>query len=96
MRPNGPLIVILSIVALDAVDIGPIMPVLPNPLRDLVHLSDATAYYGILLALYTLVQFARVPVLGALSDRLRRWPILLVSLAGVAVDYVAMVTAPLL
>nr|AYU68389.1 tetracycline efflux MFS transporter Tet(A) [Escherichia coli] len=41
MKPNRPLIVILSTVALDAVGIGLIMPVLPGLLRDLVHSNDA-------------------------------------------------------
>lgn len=40
MKPNIPLIVILSTVALDAVGIGLIMPVLPGLLRDLVHSND--------------------------------------------------------
>ncbi|HDQ5084642.1 TPA: hypothetical protein P9404_005044, partial [Escherichia coli] len=48
MKPNRPLIVILSTVALDAVGIGLIMPVLPGLLRDLVHSNDVTAHYGIL------------------------------------------------
>ena len=87
MKPNRPLIVILSTVALDAVGIGLIMPVLPGLLRDLVHSNDVTAHYGILLALYALMQFACAPVLGALSDRFGRRPVLLVSLAGAAVDY---------
>ncbi len=85
MKPNRPLIVILSTVALDAVGIGLIMPVLPGLLRDLVHSNDVTAHYGILLALYALMQFACAPVLGALSDRFgaggrscsSRWPALL-------------------
>ena len=95
MKPNRPLIVILSTVALDAVGIGLIMPVLPGLLRDLVHSNDVTAHYGILLALYALMQFACAPVLGALSDRFGRRPVLLVSLAGAAVDYAIMATAPL-
>ncbi|EPC0948255.1 MFS transporter, partial [Citrobacter freundii] len=66
MKPNRPLIVILSTVALDAVGIGLIMPVLPGLLRDLVHSNDVTAHYGILLALYALMQFACAPVLAAL------------------------------
>lgn len=93
MKPNRPLIVILSTVALDAVGIGLIMPVLPGLLRDLVHSNDVTAHYGILLALYALMQFACAPVLGALSDRFGRRPVLLVSLAGAAVDYAIMATA---
>ncbi|MCW0135579.1 Tet(A)/Tet(B)/Tet(C) family tetracycline efflux MFS transporter [Escherichia coli] len=96
MKPNRPLIVILSTVALDAVGIGLIMPVLPGLLRDLVHSNDVTAHYGILLALYALVQFACAPVLGALSDRFGRRPILLVSLAGATVDYAIMATVPFL
>ncbi|GHL78687.1 hypothetical protein ECZU34_64350 [Escherichia coli] len=94
MKPNRPLIVILSTVALDAVGIGLIMPVLPGLLRDLVHSNDVTAHYGILLALYALMQFACAPVLGALSDRFGRRPVLLVSLAGAAVDYAIMATTP--
>lgn len=70
------------------------MPVLPGLLRDLVHSNDVTAHYGILLALYALMQFACAPVLGALSDRFGRRPVLLVSLAGAAVDYAIMATAP--
>ncbi|BED10994.1 tetracycline efflux MFS transporter Tet(A) (plasmid) [Escherichia coli] len=96
MKPNRPLIVILSTVALDAVGIGLIMPVLPGLLRDLVHSNDVTAHYGILLALYALMQFACAPVLGALSDRFGRRPVLLVSLAGAAVDYAIMATTPFL
>ncbi len=40
------------------------------------------------------MQFACAPVLGALSDRFGRRPVLLVSLAGAAVDYAIMATAP--
>lgn len=96
MNPNKALIVILSTVALDAIGIGLIMPVLPGLLRDLVHSNDVTTHYGILLALYALAQFACAPALGALSDRLGRRPVLLVSLAGAAVDYAIMATAPFL
>ena len=96
VKPNRPLIVILSTVALDAVGIGLIMPVLPGLLRDLVHSNDVTAHYGILLALYALMQFACAPVLGALSDRFGRRPVLLVSLAGAAVDYAIMAKALIL
>ncbi len=81
MKPNRPLIVILSTVALDAVGIGLIMPVLPGLLRDLVHSNDVTAHYGILLALYALMQFACAPVLGAVGSFFGRRPVLLVSLA---------------
>ncbi len=85
VNPNSPLIVILSTVALAAVGIGLIMPVLPGLLRDLGHSNDVAAPYGILRARSALRQFACAPVLGARSDRFGRRPVLLVSRAGSAV-----------
>ncbi|GHL78103.1 hypothetical protein ECZU34_58510 [Escherichia coli] len=84
MKPNRPLIVILSTVALDAVGIGLIMPVLPGLLRDLVHSNDVTAHYGILLALYALMHlpahlcWARCRIVsGGGRSCSSRWPALL-------------------
>lgn len=71
------------------------MPVLPG-LLPIWFTRTTSAHYGILLALYALMQFACAPVLGALSDRFGRRPVLLVSLAGAAVDYAIMATAPFL
>lgn len=96
MKTNQALIVILSTVALDAVGIGLIMPVLPGLLRDLVHSNEVTIHYGVLIAIYAVMQFACAPMLGALSDRFGRRPVLLFSLAGAAVDYAVMATAPIL
>ncbi|AZE79497.1 Tet(A)/Tet(B)/Tet(C) family tetracycline efflux MFS transporter [Pseudomonas synxantha] len=96
MKSNKALIVLLNTVALDAVGIGLIMPVLPGLLRDLTHSNDVTAHYGALLALYASMQFVCASVLGALSDRFGRRPVLLVSLAGAALDYAIMATAPFL
>jgi MFS family permease len=69
MKSNNALIVILGTVTLDAVGIGLVMPVLPGLLRDIVHSDSIASHYGVLLALYALMQF--LCVLGALSDR---WP----------------------
>ncbi len=79
---------------LDAVGIGLILPVLPSLLREMAESNDITVHYGILIALYALMQFACGPMLGALSDRIGRRPVLLISLAGATVDYVIMATAP--
>ena len=93
---NKAIIVICAIVALDAVGIGLIMPVLPGLLRNLLHADHVAGHYGVLLSLYALMQVICAPVLGALSDRFGRRPVLLVSLAGAAVDYAVMASAPVL
>lgn len=91
---NKALLVILATVTLDAIGIGLIMPILPSLLRELGHTTDIAGTYGVLLALYALMQFIFAPILGALSDRFGRRPILLIALAGAAVDYVVMALAP--
>lgn len=91
---NRPLIVILSAVTLDAVGIGLIFPILPRLLTDVTHVADIAPYVGVMLALYAAMQFIFSPVLGVLSDRFGRRPVLLLSLAGAAVDYLLMAFAP--
>lgn len=96
MTFDKPLIVILTTVTLDAVGVGMIMPVLPELLTGLTHADNVAAHYGILLALYALMQFLCAPLLGALSDRFGRRPVILVSLAGATVDYLVMASAMVL
>lgn len=91
---NRALVIILAAVALDAVGIGLIFPILPGLLRNLVQGSDVALLVGLTLSVYALMQFIMSPVLGALSDRYGRRPVLLISLAGAAVDYLVMTVAP--
>lgn len=91
---NKALIVILSAVLLDAVGIGLIFPILPNLLRTVTHESQVESLIGLMLALYAAMQFLFSPLLGVLSDRFGRRPVLLVSLAGAAIDYLVMAFAP--
>ena len=91
---NKALIVILLAVTLDAVGIGLIFPILPRLLEDVSHTSEVSVLMGLMLALYAAMQFMFSPVLGVLSDRYGRRPVLLVSLAGAAIDYVVMAFAP--
>ena len=91
---NKPLVVILSAVMLDAIGIGLISPILPTLLRDLAHQGDITLLYGLLIALYATMQFICSPVLGVLSDRFGRRPVLILSLCGAALDYLLMALAP--
>lgn len=91
---NKPLLVILAAVTLDAVGIGLIFPILPALLRDVGHISEVATLLGLMLALYSACQFLFSPILGVLSDRYGRRPVLLISLAGAAIDYLVMAFAP--
>jgi DHA1 family tetracycline resistance protein-like MFS transporter len=91
---NKALIVILAAVTLDAVGIGLIFPILPALLRDVTHSAEIATLFGVMLALYSAMQFLFSPVLGVLSDRYGRRPVLLISLAGASIDYVVMAVAP--
>ncbi|WP_342588570.1 TCR/Tet family MFS transporter [Pleomorphomonas carboxyditropha] len=82
-----PLIVIFSAIVLDAVGIGLIFPILPALLEDVTHAGNVAPYIGIMTALYAAVQFVFAPVLGSLSDRIGRRPVLLISLLGAAINY---------
>ncbi|MED5614170.1 TCR/Tet family MFS transporter [Janthinobacterium sp. P210005] len=92
--PVAALPVIFATVVLDAVGIGLVFPILPALLRDVTHADNVAPYIGIMTALYALMQFIFAPVLGALSDRLGRRPVLLLSLVGAAVNYLFLAFAP--
>ncbi|HEY0912880.1 MAG TPA: TCR/Tet family MFS transporter [Bradyrhizobium sp.] len=91
---NRPLIVIFATIILDAVGIGLIFPILPSLLQDVTHAENVAPYIGIMTALYAVMQFVFAPVLGSLSDRLGRRPVLLISLAGAAINYLLLAFAP--
>lgn len=91
---NRPLIVIFAAICLDAIGIGLVFPILPRLLEEVTHGTDIALTIGIMTALYAAMQFLFAPVLGALSDNLGRRPVLLISLAGAAVNYVIMAFAP--
>jgi len=90
---NKPLVVIFAAIALDAVGIGLIFPILPRLLESVAHTQNTAPVIGIMIALYAVMQFIFAPVLGALSDNLGRRPVLLISLVGAAINYVAMAFA---
>ena len=84
----------LAVVGIDTVGVGLAMPVLPSLLRQLGRTRDIALLYGVLMAAYAAMQFLFSPLLGALSDRFGRRPVLLVSLAGAALDYLVTAAAP--
>ena len=91
---NRPLVVIFAAIGLDAAGIGLIFPILPRLLEEVTHSQDIAPTIGIITALYAVMQFIFAPVLGALSDNFGRRPVLLISLAGAAVNYIVMAFAP--
>lgn len=92
---NKALVVILSTVAIDAIGAGLIFPILPDLLTEVTGGGDIGFLYGVMLAVYAIMQFVFSPVLGALSDRFGRRPVLLLSLAGTLLDYLVMAFSPL-
>ncbi|KAA0698664.1 Tet(A)/Tet(B)/Tet(C) family tetracycline efflux MFS transporter [Neorhizobium sp. P12A] len=86
--------VILATIVLDAAGIGLTLPILPRLLQEVGHTSELGWLFGAFLSLYALMQFLFSPVLGGLSDRFGRKPVLLVSLGGAAVDYLFMAFTP--
>jgi len=80
---------ILLSVFIDSVGFGIIIPSLPSVIMQLtgVTLSQAADWGGYLMAVYALLQFFMAPVLGNLSDRIGRRPVLLASLAAFGADF---------
>lgn len=93
---NRSLAVIYATVALDAAGIALIFPILPGLLRSMAGSGNVYTLFGVMLAAYAFMQFVFAPVLGVLSDRYGRRPVLLLSLAGSAIDYLIMAFTPYL
>ncbi len=81
---------------IDVTGLGIIIPVLPKLIEELTggSISNASAIGGWLTATYAALQFLFSPILGGLSDRYGRRPVLLISLFGFALDYLFLSYAP--
>jgi DHA1 family tetracycline resistance protein-like MFS transporter len=82
----------------DCIGLGIIIPVMPDLIKELTggDLSEAATWGGWLTFAYASMQFFFAPVLGGLSDKIGRRPILLGSLLGLGADYIFMAFAPTL
>ncbi len=81
---------------IDVTGIGLIIPVVPGLIEQMIHgtISDASRYSGWLAFAYAIMQFLFAPLLGNLSDKYGRRPILLLSLLGLGIDYIFLALAP--
>src|SRR5687768_18570247 len=85
-------------VLLDMLALGIVIPVLPKLVVDFLSGDTARAaeIYGVFGTVWALMQFVSSPLLGALSDRFGRRPVILLSCAGLGLDYLLMAVAPTL
>ena len=81
---------------IDVIGFGIIIPVMPKLISQLKHvdISTASKYGSLLMFAYAFVQFFCAPLLGNLSDKYGRRPVLLFSLFGFGIDYLFLAVAP--
>jgi len=86
------LLFIFGTVCIDAIGLGIIIPVMPDLLKEVSDsgIAHAARWGGLLAASYAIMQFVFGPLLGSLSDRFGRRPVLLIGLVALCVDYLIM------
>src|SRR5690606_17821436 len=85
-------------VVLDILALGIIIPVLPALVEDFMggDTARAATMFGLFGTVWALMQFVFAPILGSLSDRFGRRPVILLSCLGLGLDYFMMALAPTL
>ncbi len=99
MPPRKPALIFIFITLfLDVLGIGLVVPILPKLVEELAGggVDHASFVFGWLVGLYALMQFLFAPVIGNLSDRFGRRPVILLSLLGSGLDYFLLAWAPTL
>lgn len=92
---RAPVVFIVITIMIDAMGIGLMVPVMPDLIREVGggSLAEAAVWGGILTTTFAVMQFLFGPIIGGLSDRYGRRPVLLISLIVMALDYVVMALA---
>ncbi len=95
--PNAFLFIFITIL-INMIGFGVIMPVMPDLIMAVTDepRSAAARWGGIMSAIYAVMQFVMAPILGALSDRYGRRPVILVSMIAYALDFLLLALAPTL
>lgn len=97
MKRKASLLFIFVTLALDTLGLGIVIPVLPDVVRRFVSSESQVSHiYGYFVATYALFLFLSSPLLGRLSDKYGRRPVLLTALFGGGLDYLFMAFAPTL
>ena len=93
MRPA--VVFIMITIMIDAMGIGLMVPVMPDLIQEIDGgtLAQAALWGGIMTTTFAVMQFLFGPIIGGLSDRYGRRPVLLISLTVMALDYVVMALA---
>jgi DHA1 family tetracycline resistance protein-like MFS transporter len=96
VKKNNALIFIFITILVDVIGLGIIIPVVPKLIEKLTGegLSEASRYGGWLMFAFAIMQFAFSPIMGGLSDKFGRRPVLLLSLVGLGLDYIFHAFAP--
>lgn len=83
-------------VVLDVIAMGVVIPVLPTLVEGFLggNTASAARVFGVFGTVWSLMQFVCSPLLGALSDRFGRRPVILLSNFGLGLDYIFMALAP--
>jgi DHA1 family tetracycline resistance protein-like MFS transporter len=87
---------VLITLFIDVLGMGLVIPILPRLVQNLLGgpIGEASFVFGLLVSIYAVMQFFCAPVLGALSDRFGRRPVILLALAGLGFDYILLSLAP--
>ncbi len=95
MKARLPFVFIIITLMLNSIGIGLIIPVMPSLILELAGgtISDAALWGGLLATTYAVMQFVFGPLMGNLSDRFGRRPVLLLSLFAMGLDYILLSVA---
>ncbi len=96
IKTSAALRFIFVTIFIDVLGLGIILPVMPKLLQSFGHfdISTASKYNGWLTLIYATMQLVFASIMGSLSDRYGRRPVLLISLFGFSIDYMFMAFAP--